>query len=579
MDYCALHMNNKRHIQVFVRLATLLFVFVVFGTSWFLLVERPGPTLHLLGVFPKDSLLVVEWDHAGKNWQRWRKNWPESREILSNSFHLFDKQELLFPFFKEIDSLIAQYDAVADLPFMHLLTNVPVALAVLPGNDHQDLPPKFLLEQSVLAVQTGTAVSMQKHPDFSNWLKLETTSLFQGEIIEHLKMPNGEEIVCWQRSDVLLYAKNASLLHQCIQLYLQQKIRHYPTFLDNPAVQPLKVHDAFPVDVFCYLDLTRLQKNVPWIGHLVHKFDVLQLQQVALYQHTRDQITKLGGIATINRGAGTAVDVLYHLPQPQGPLPVDVSSSTSLLFWTNWFDFKRLWKFIVQTAPVEISSFFSVMELSVPEQTGLAIDNFFDLFGQRFGIFMDAHQISYQADRSLGCLSIEIKDRDKVERLIRRLTKDLQVISIQSGKTEVYTVMLAGGLLQPAYMLEKNRLIIADNAGLIDQAQHYFVLDEHHDYQDLLGFQRDRGNIFLFTRPDGLIERFLPLLSMAARENRDPKRMFSPETRLKLRRYVIPLLTALQQYATFSLSGSVTSSSVSVGVDFSLKPVQKVTGK
>lgn len=567
-------MNKNKKTPVVVRLFTLFFVFVFSGFAWFLLVDRPRPTLNLLSVFPEDSLLVMEWHHAGKSWQRWRTSWPDNKKVVSDLFHLFDKQELLPSLFSEIDDLIAQYDAVADLPFMHLLADLPVALAVLPDNGGRTVLSKSLLEQSVLAMQTETKVSMENHPDLSCWFKPEATSTFQGESINHLVLPHGEKVVCWQRSDVIFFARKAALLHECIQLYLQQKIRHHPTFSDNPIVRRLKIHETFPADMFCYLDLDRLRGNVQWMNRLVEKIDILHPQHIVLYEYTKAQSTRFGTLATIKRGAGSLIDGFYRLPQPQGPIPHDVSSATSFLLWTNWFDPKKIWNFTLHHVPDEISGVLAAVEQAVSKQSGLTSDEFFDLIGHRIGLFMDAHQLSYQSDRILGCLSIEITDRNKVEQLVRQLTEDLQTITIQTGKTEIYSVMLAGGLLQPAYALEKNRLIIADNAGLIEQAQRYFMLDEHRDYQDLLGFHKDRGNLFLFVRPGGLLERFLPLLSVAARENRDPKRIFSSETRRKLRQYIIPLLTVLQKYEKLKFSGSITTNSVSAGIEFVVKPVQ-----
>ena len=77
-----------------------------------------------------------------------------------------------------------------------------------------------------------------------------------------------------------------------------------------------------------------------------------------------------------------------------------------------------------------------------------------------------------------------------------------------------------------------------------------------------------QGNFFLFARPTTVVERILPVLTVAAKENGERNRFFAPETRVKLRETLLPLLSSLQDMKALSLRGSVTVDSITVDVAY-----------
>lgn len=563
-------MKDDTPRDAFPRLLVLVFFFLLLGTCAFFLIERQKPISNLLTVFPNDSLLVIEWDNAAQTWQHWRNSLAVSKKVSSRLLNLFDNPEQFASLIGEIDNLAMLYDSIATYPIVRSLVSAPAALAVLPEAGEQTSVPISLARQWVLAVRAEAAFSIQHHPDLSQWIQLETTTVFQGETISHFSLPGGEKFVSWQRSDVVLCAREVRLLHRCIQLHLQRMVHQNSGLADNPTLQRLKGQSNVRTNVFCYADLERLQGRLAWLRELIEKAGVFQPGHIALYQYVGKQTNRVGGVVTFNREAIFAVPGFDHIPPPQGPLPGDFADATALLLWTNWFNFKEVWSYVVQHAHEEAATFLAAMEQAVTESMGSSIDSFFDVFGQRIGVFLNDQSIPYQSHQSLGCLAIEVRDRDKVERLIKQLITGLQVITVQSDATEVHTVMLAGGLLQPAYSLEKNRLFLADTMELIEQARGYFALDEKHSEQDQPIPRDSQGNVILFVRPDRVVERILPLLALAAKENGERNRMFAPKTRLNLRENILPLLTTFQDWKTFSLRGSVTGDSISVGVEYAL---------
>ena len=548
---------------------SLAFVFFCLLTGWvsYFLIERPAPLPTLSSVFPKETLLVVEWSNAGQAWAQWRKSFLLNSKARVRFLKFLGVSESVQTF-GEVDKLAVLYDAISTDPVVHALVSARTALAVLPELEDQVSQPFSLGRQWVLALQTDTPFSIQHHPDLAKLFKLDAVSVFQGESITHFILPGGEKLACWQRPGVVLFAKEEQLLQQCIQQHFQRMIRHHANLDDNPIWQRMKKQGGGDANVFGYADLERLRPRLPWLQELMDKAGALQPRHIALYQHFGEQTNRVGGLALIDSGVISAVAGNTQPPPPHGPLPANPTDATVLMLWTNWFNFKEVWNHVVQQANEETAAFLATVEQAVTDGMGGPIDTFFDVFGQRIGVFINDQGTPDQANRSLGCLAIEVRDREQVERLIKQLIAGLQVITVQSDATEIHTVMLAGGLLQPAYSLENNRLLLADNIELIEQARLYFALDAQGGEPQEPINPDTQGNFFLFARPTTVVERILPVLTVAAKENGERNRFFAPETRVKLRETLLPLLSSLQDMKALSLRGSVTVDSVVVDVAY-----------
>lgn len=544
----------------------LVLVCLLIGVVGSLLIERPASLPSLLCIFPRETLLVVEWDNASQTWTRWRKSFLLDSKIRAYFLKFMGVPESIRSF-DEVDKLVGLYDLLATDSNIHALFSNRAALAILPEQEEQVAHPFTLSRQWILALRTDTPISIQQHADLAKLFKPDIVTLFQGESIQHFTLPGGERLACWQRPGVVLWAQEEQLLHRSIQQHFRRMIRECASLSDSPVWRRLKGQGG-DADVFAYADLERLRPRLPWLQELVDMTGPLQPRHIALYQHFGEQADRVGALALIDGEQISAAAGINQLPPPQGPLPENPADATALLFWTNWFNFKEVWNRVVQQANEETAAFLAIVEQVIVEGVGGSIDTFFNVFGQRIGVFINDQGAPHQANRSIGCLAIEVRDRDQVERFIRRLIAGLQVITVPSGTTEIHTVMLAGGLLQPAYSLEANRLLVADTTELIEQARRYFALDQQVGAPELPVIADHQGNFFLFIRPTTVVERISPMLTMAARENGERNRFFAPETRLKLRETILPLLAGLQGLKVLNLRGSVTGDSVAVDVSY-----------
>ena len=157
----------------------------------------------------------------------------------------------------------------------------------------------------------------------------------------------------------------------------------------------------------------------------------------------------------------------------------------------------------------------------------------------------------------MACVSVALRDPVQAAKALKALTAGLQAVTVVADGTEIVSVVMAGGLLHPAYALIRNQLVLADSVELIEQ-----LLRRSGDQATAAAKARgDRtvrergGNFFLFVRTGSLAERLLPVLTVLAKESREKNEMIAPRARLLLQEMVLPLLSGLRGVETSCLRG------------------------
>lgn len=148
---------------------------------------------------------------------------------------------------------------------------------------------------------------------------------------------------------------------------------------------------------------------------------------------------------------------------------------------------------------------------------GMSVESFLGLFGSEVGLFLDYIHAPHQAPRSKACLTIEILDHQRIEAVCKRLVAGLQTVEVLSSGLRIVTTILANGLLQPAYALFDQQLVLADGVELIERwygqnRQTTVALDPN----PLLDGRR--CNFFLFLRTADMVEWLLPMATSIGKE-------------------------------------------------------------
>ena len=382
----------------------------------------------------------------------------------------------------------------------------------------------------------------------------------------------GYSLTCWLQRGVLICAQDPALVQRCVDQGLQRMVRVHSGLQLNAAYQRLKYHDQDHADMLFYADLERMQHWLSMFrGNGIRSGGLLP-RHLAFLHFIGGEKDRLRLIALVEKEALNAFTSQHQLVPPvDEPVSLLVSRETVFSLWTNWLTLEKLWDFGLQSSNPDIDALMTSAAQQLSETTGRPFDTFFDVFGNGFGVFVNEQEVPHQSSRSMGCLAIEVRDRPAVETMIKQLVANLQVITVKSGETEISSVVLAGGLLQPAYALVDNYLILADSVELIEEARQQIRQYPDGRKAELHQFGDRGGNVFLFVRTGDVIERLLPLLTLLAAETSERTRVLSSENRLLVREFGLPLLTSLRSIATSRLRGYAVGDVILLEADYSLR--------
>jgi len=552
------------------RLLALLLLCLIVGVGSYLLLDGIKPQGKLLDCFPADTLALIESDDFDHLWERVRYSLDEEKK-QENFYKILDQLGVPGPILDDARKggiFFEQYSKVVSL---HSLCNTNAALALLPVTVGQPSASVTWKKQLVLALQVKPDFFPQQLHKVLGSVQSQQTTVYQGESLVTLGFLDGLTLSYWLQGNILICAQEAALVRRCIDQSGQRMVRPRSGLQLNEEYQRLKRQSRNSTDFFCYVDVERLRLLLPELREVDAVVSKFLPRQLALFHLVEEAKDRLGIVALASTEALTAFTTQYHLAPPvQKPTFLLVSRETGFSLWTNWFKPKKLWDVCLQRSNPDVVALMTSVDQQLPGITGKSLDAFFNVFGDGFGVFINEETTPRQSDRSMGGLIFEIRDRAAVETMIKQLLDGLQVITVKSGEIEISSVMLAGGLLQPAFALVDDHLILADSVELIEQLRQEVRHEPSGGEHESQWANGEAGNLFVFVRTGEMIERLSPLLTLMAKETSEQNRMLSAESRLFVREVGLPLLTSLRTIVTTRLRGYAVNDTILIEIDFTL---------
>lgn len=538
----------------------LLFFLLVIGIGLlsYLLTVNLKPDPEGTDFLPTDTLAVLEGTSIARTWAGWRQS--DIGRLLNTSDvpQFFEQLGVPSVRIAEYKTLAAALDRLTSASLFSSLfakKTVVALLAALPGRalDEQSLRAHLVL---ITPLGTGFSPQQLQLERYFGPLRSTVTTVYQGVPLMTLIFQSGQTFNFCQYRGVVICALNAQSVQRCIDQSLNRMVQTRSGLHLNPEYQRLKKRAGVQADFFLYADLGALLRQSSAALLAPTRDMALLPHHFALYHQAAAGHDRLSIIAQFPQEQLKAFTDRYQLVGPvENAVRQQISPETQLSFWTNWFHPHALWQLGLEMGGREITELMSSLAESLFEETGQTIDDFFDVFGNRFGVFINEQRVAHQSTRSVAGLYVEVRDQQKVDGMLKQLLDGLQVVKVLTSGTEIVSVVMAGGLLTPAYALLDNSLMIADSVGLIEQVQQQGGIKPTSGAKALLSPWEQADNFILFVRTRSVAERLVPLLTVLSKETADAAKILSPRNRFLIAKALIPLLTSLQSMETCSVRG------------------------
>jgi len=224
-----------------------------------------------------------------------------------------------------------------------------------------------------------------------------------------------------------------------------------------------------------------------------------------------------------------------------------VPGNQLLYFWTNYFDLNiwlSKWRGF-RYDPVEW------LEETLLKTTGLGIAELSALFGRNFALSVANVNADHYVPLPMMCFFLQIKDRARMEEILRKSLDGLPVKYDMVNSTPVTSIQAAGGLLQPSYAWVDDLLIVADSreqieAVLAADGSEKLVNDPF--YRRIDNGMGEKNNAVTFIRTEQLLGVLQTFAGWAGTTLTIEDEGEAERLSLLVNRVIMPILEGLKMY-------------------------------
>ncbi len=547
----------------------LLFsLLILFGIIYSLTTGAQG--VDLLRLIPRQSGVVITCDHPAGNFQRFIQT-----RLGKNIIDIDGVSVLKALGFPESDISIMStsvnlWHSFIKKPLFHEILGKRIVLALLPDKgstpslSRNTMQPLFLA--AVEKRQTG-----QRFRSFLHSLQYVTSLpavTYQGYTIYGFMLRDIGPLYVASAQGVFLAAFDPAPIRQSLDLLLAGLVGTSDTIRENRIFSQMRRQAKDREDFFCYIDPAtfspklvyrpagKAKKNAE-VRLLLQHLAVDGLRQIALYHHRGKKIHQLSLVIHYDRKllppfqkllAGRRPSIDHELAHITGKL--------QLYFRTNWLDLPAWWRMTIQNGNSRERKRAERLDRAVHGYTGMDMERFLGLFGHRFSLLVKEFKTSSFFPIPRICLRVVLTNKSVLYGLLKKFVAQLPHRRETVAGFDVVSILAAGGLMQPTYVLSDHDLFIVDGRDLVDDllAPKIFLTEDPDFTRVALGSDKP-ANLIFFTRMEQVTQSLKEAASwlgtlVAARNHRAGAR-----SKILVDQLALPVFDGLSMFKTIFAIG------------------------
>lgn len=540
--------------------AFLLFVFCS-SCLFFLLASGIEDTVDPAGFLPEKTALLVDIKKPATHINKLIKSrigvqtasipW---REVLS---------EIGVPEM-EIDKMLSvagEFESLIKSPFFSELFGKQAVLALIPAESSGS---DIHLEQMLVLI--SRPLHNASLVDLAGDLLLNdldySVELYKGRIIKTYVYDDNYSFSYSVSDGFIISSFSSAAVKQCIDRSIHNITRGYGGLQGNQNYNRFKERALGKDDQFVYLDVTRLQTifaKILYSGRTtpLNEYNTATafnpkplIRHVAFYREWNSRVITYSCVFQCKMNNICSQSSFFEENVPENDRILSMLPEDHVVhLWANIFDTQKILDFLRLEKDRTIQAFIRDSENWLAGNTSYTLDELISLFGPQVSLNVVEMKSSGIFPMPRISLYVEVKDAEKVQGILKTLFAPIPVQRTSINGHDAYSIILAGGLIQPSYMFYDNYLIIADNW---EQLESIFSSRKEKLLKNALFNKVDVGlnepnNFVLFYRNaeliDGLKELILWYGSLLQLFDKS-----KDKNRVILKKIVLPIMEGMKMY-------------------------------
>ena len=561
--------SHKRLVLV------VLLVLVGLATYWLGrdLGDSPDPD----ELLPADTLLFLHWN----NFTRFARGVEQSpmatqmrRKDFSGTMRELGLDSTIASRFEQASTLVKELNS---LPLIQQLLRQKGMLALLANRN----PELDLLESicaNLIFILPGDAGELNQGilalSDANSQVEKQN---YQGVAIVQTRLQSDRSLYVCSVHGFTLYSYAFEPLRRCLDQATAHMIGGAQAAHGKKSW--LSQQRTLPRDegeFFFYVDMRAMQSEPLWESTLLSLWQGLLPQQAVVTHSINGDRSGLNATLRFDGQDLSAWLVKHQLAAPARP-PVAASQdeATLLHLWSNWFTPAVLAKLTAAIKATELGAPLLAAGGSFFGQASLGKEDFYRHFATELGLVIRGEKNQNGQLKPLFSLYFKFLDKQAVEKNLNRLFSafPLHKVELEHGE-EATAIGMAGGMIQPAFALIGNHLVLADNLHMVQQVEKQLWRGGEAFGNLGGGWQRNspvQSSLYLFLRNKQIADGSVLLLRyFASAKNEKGVAILHDKQKLFVEQIALPAMATIGQAESSRFFLSVTGDEARAVWQFSL---------
>ncbi len=530
----------------------LIFFLLLAAMAAYWLTRNPGDQTSAEELLPADTLLFVQWNNVVGLVQGVEHN-PVLRQLWQKDFS--GRMRQLGMEQATADRLVRGAELLRALnarPLVQALLWQRGMLALLPDNGSgQGVAESF--QANLVFILPGSAERFFREIKSLGDPAIQVQSHgYQGIPITRTSFRSGYSLYASEVDGFTLCAFALEPLQRCLDQALARMIGGVQAVHGQKSW--LSRHRFVPEEegeFFLYADAAALRAQPWWKTPHLPLWTEIPPQQFTLARRVDGRANGLSATVRFDGNALNGWLRRHNLALPAQP-PVSASQDTATLLhlWSNWFTPEVLDRLVDAVDATELGAPLLAAARSFPKEKAVSQDDFHRLFAPEAGLVIREEKNQNAQFKPLFSLYFRCLDAAAVNNGLRQLLSafPLGEARLEQGATAT-TISMAGGMIQPAFLLMGRHLILADNLHMVQQMAKGLQQGGERGSGDLPQTKNAlplRASFYLFLRNKQVADALTQLLQfLSGAKNEKGVAILSERQKIFVRQIALPVVTAI----------------------------------
>lgn len=450
------------------------------GMLFYFLLSGIDQTVDPVSLLPQNTAVLVDIKEPAKDINKLKKSRLGMQVKSIDWRHILREIGVTEEYIRESMMIAEDFDLISRSYVFNELFSNRVLLGLIPLTSvlSEEISDTKALEEMVVLI------ARPRHPaslvdvlmDFSSDRLAAIPLGYRGRVIRKFTFGDKLSFFTTVTDGLFIASLSQELIELCINNSILNMTTGHTGLKENIAYLNLKERANDRDDEFVYVDMNNI---LPILQHTIYTWGLPShngyvddiypggksiVKHAVIFRTSGKRTRNYSGIVKFNEDILHIDSKVLHLMAPErDPVVSLIPDNNVVHLWMNIFNPDKLWNMLRNSRHISTGILLEPIEKLIRTRTEYTIDAILPLLGTQVSLNIAEIKSSGIIPMPKISLYLQVNDRITIEKLLKQLFAGLEVRQSSVRGIDIYSIILADGLMQPSFMFYDKFLVLADS--------------------------------------------------------------------------------------------------------------------